>query len=131
MRMTDTAISPFTWWNARRLRYNVALVIAGILAFIAYVAVCVTLLPKEADVDITLFTTLFQGVGYLFMIGVANVCYFIGPLSERFVRPADPERYRHLCYRLGFWFSVLLPFSIPTLLTILALCHPTYWSHSP
>ena len=80
--MTDTAISPFAWWNARRLRYNVALVVAGILAFIAYVAVCVTLLPKEADVDITLFTTLFQGVGYLFMIGVANVCYFIGPLRS-------------------------------------------------
>ena len=128
--MTDTITSPFVWWRARRLRYNIALVVAGILAFVAYVTVCVTLLPKDADVEITIFTTLFQGVGYLFMIGVANICYFIGPLSERFVRPAEPERYRLICYRLGFWFSVLLPFSIPTLLTFLALFHPTYWSHS-
>jgi peptidoglycan/LPS O-acetylase OafA/YrhL len=128
--MTDAITSPFVWWRARRFRYNVALVVAGILAFVAYVAVCVTLLPKDAEVEITLFTILFQGVGYLFMIGVANVCYFIGPLSERFVRPAEPERYRLICYRLGFWFSVLLPFSIPALLAFLAIFHPTYWSHS-
>ena len=72
----------------------------------------------------------FQGVGYLFMIGVANVCYFIGPLSERVVKYSRAERYRLVCYRLGFWFSVLLPFSIPAL-DFLALFHPTYWSHSP
>jgi hypothetical protein len=128
--MTDATTSSFAWWRARRLRYNVALVIAGILAFVAYVAVCVTLLPKNAEVEITIATILFQGIGYLFMIGVANVCYFIGPLSERFMRPAEPERYRVICYRLGFWFSVLLPFSIPALLAFLAIFHPTYWSHS-
>jgi len=128
--MTDAITSPFAWWNARRLRYNVALVVAGILAFIAYVAVCVTLLPKDTDIEITLFTILFQGIGYLFMIGVANVCYFIGPLSERVMRPANPERYRVICYRLGFWFSVLLPFSIPVLLALLAIFNPTFLSHS-
>jgi len=63
------------------------------------------------------------------MIAVANVCYFLGPLSERFVRPADPERYRRICYRLGFWFSVLLPFSIPALLAALAVFHLSYWRH--
>ena len=106
------------------MRYNIALVIAGVLAFMAYVAVCVTLLPNDPDVEITLVTIMFQGVGYLFMIGLANVCYFIGPLSERFVRPSKPERYRVICYRLGFWFSVLLPFSIPALLAFLAIFHP-------
>lgn len=50
------------------------------------------------------------------MIGVANVFYFLDPFSERIVRPRDPERYRHICFRLCFWFSVLLPFSIPALL---------------
>jgi hypothetical protein len=107
----------------------VALVVAGILAFITYVAVGSILLPPDADFEVTLFTTLFQGIGYLFMIGVANVFYFLGPLSERMVRPLDPERYRRICFRLGFWFSVLLPFSIPTLLAFLALFHPTYWRH--
>ena len=50
------------------------------------------------------------------MIGIANACYFLGPFSERVIHPADPERYRRNLYRLGFWFSVLLPFSLPALL---------------
>ena len=128
--MTDTTASPFAWWNAHRLRYNVALVVAGILAFISYVAVGSILLPPDADFEVTIFTTLFQGIGYLFMIGVANVFYFLGPLSERIVRPLDPDRYRRVCFRLGLWFSVLLPFSIPALLAVLALFHPSYWRHS-
>ena len=128
--MSNAALTPFEWWRIRRSRYNVALVVAGILAFIAYVVVCETILPKDAEAEITPFTMFFQGVGYLFMIGVANVCYFLGPLSERVVCPADPERYRRICYWLGLWFSVLLPFSIPGLLAVLALFHPTFLSHT-
>jgi hypothetical protein len=128
--MDSMAISPIAWWKAHRLRYNIGLIIAGILAFIAYAIVCSTLLPEDAGIAITPFTILFQGVGYLLMIGVANVFYSLGPLSEYIVRPSDPERYRRVCYRLGFWFSVLLPFSIPALLTVLALFDPAYWSQS-
>lgn len=128
--MTDTAISPSAWWAARRLRYNVGLVIAGILAFIAYVIVGSTLAPKDADFEITIFTTLFQGIGYLVMIGVANLFYFVGPLSERVVCPKDPDRYRRVCFQLGFWFSVLLPFCIPALLAVLALFHPEHFRDS-
>jgi hypothetical protein len=124
------ATSPFEWWGARRLRYNIALVVAGISAFIAYALVCWILLPEDTGVAITPFTLLFQGAGYLFMMGVANVCYFAGPLSERMVRPADPEQYRRICYCLGFWFSVLLPFGIPAVLAALALFAPDYWHHS-
>ena len=128
--MNDIATSPFTWWSARRLRYNVGLVVAGILAFIAYVAVGSTMLPPDTDFEVTIFTTLFQGIGYLFMMGLANVFYFLGPLSERVIRPRDPQRYRLNCFRLGFWFSVLLPFSIPVLLAALAVFHPSYLRHS-
>ena len=68
--------------------------------------------------------------GELVMIGVANVFYFLGPISERIVRPHDPERYRRICFRLGFWFSVLLPFSIAALLVVLVLFHPSCSRHS-
>lgn len=128
MALNNVMLSPSAWWGARRSRYNLGLVVAGILAFIAYLAVGFTLLPAEARFNPTLFTTIFQGVGYLIMIGVANLCYFLGPVSERLIRPEDPEKYRRTSYRLGFWFSVLLPFSIPTLLAALALFHPSYWS---
>lgn len=123
--MLDTTISPSAWWKARRLQYNVGLVVAGFLAFIIYVVVGSTMLPPDADFEITIFTTLFQGVGYLFMMAIANVCYFLGPLSESFVQPANPERYRRVCYQLGFWFSVFLPFTIPTLLAALAIFDPS------
>ena len=128
--MADTAISPSAWWAARRLRYNLGLVFAGILAFTAYVIVGSTLVPKDADFEITIFTTLFQGIGYLVMIGVANLFYFVGPISERVVCPKDPERYRSVCFQLGFWFSFLIPFSIPLLLAVLAWFHPEYFRDS-
>ncbi len=127
--MTDTATSSFAWWSARRLRYNVGLVVAGILAFIAYLAIGFKLLPPDAAFEVTIFTISFQGAGYLFMIAVANTCCFLGPFSERIVHPRDPERYRRICFRLGFWFSVLLPFSLPALLAALAVFHPSYWRH--
>lgn len=129
--MTDAAISPSAWWSARRFRYNVALVVAGVLAFIAYVTVGSTMLPPDADFEVTIFTTLFQGVGYLFMMGLANGFYFLGPLSERVIRPRDPERHRRICFRLGFWFSVLLPFSVPALLAALAVFDPSSLRDSP
>ncbi|MFZ1936995.1 MAG: hypothetical protein WCB27_16825 [Thermoguttaceae bacterium] len=127
-----TRVSPFAWWESRRSHYNAGLVVAGILAFICYVVVCFTLLPRvlpSSEIKVTPFTTLFQGVGYLFMMGAANVCYFLGPISECLVGPANAERYRQVCYRLGFLFSVLLPFSIPVLLTILVLFFPGHWKH--
>ena len=131
--MTSADTSSLAWWGARRLRYNIGLAVSGILAFICYATVCWTLLPRVLDPSeipsVTAFTTLFQGIGYLLMMGVANLFYNLGPLSERVVRPANVDRYRTNCYRLGFWFSVLLPFSIPALLTMLALFYPGYWKH--
>ncbi len=62
--------------------------------------------------EIMLFTTAFQAMGYLFMMAMANVCYFAGPLSESLVKPTNLDRYRRVTYQFGFWFSVLLPFSI-------------------
>jgi hypothetical protein len=119
--MSDIAASPFSWWSARRIRYNIGLVVAWVLAFIAYSVVGSTMLPIEDDFEVTTFTLLFHGFGYLFMMAVANVFYFLGPLSECMVRPRDPERYRRICFGLGFWFSVLLPFSIPALLALQAV----------
>jgi hypothetical protein len=125
--MTDSLTSA-DWWSARRLHYNVGLLVAGALAFLAYVVVGFTILSAYAEFAITLFT-LFQGAGCLFMIGVANVCYSIGPLSERIIRPSDPERYRQICFRLGFWFSMILPFSIPVILAVLSIFYPNHWRH--
>src|ERR1039458_3135655 len=116
-----------SWWEQRRLRYNIGLVVAGLLAFVCYVGVVDRGISTGAmpDAEITLFTTAFQAVGYLFMMAVANVCYFAGPLSESLVNPTNIDRYRRVTYLLGFWFSVLLPFSIPALVACSDLLHPS------
>lgn len=108
------------WWERHRLRYNIGLVVAGLVAFVCYAVVVDRGIStgRMPDAEITLFTTAFQAIGYLFMIGVANVCYFAGPLSESVLKPADVDRYRRLTFRLGFWFSVLLPFTIPALVAV-------------
>jgi hypothetical protein len=123
----DALPSTFTWWESRRLRYNVGLVCAGMLAFLCYVVVCLTLLPRVLDasqIDVTPLTTLVQGIGYLFMMGIANLRYFLGARCERIIRPRNIGRYRRISYGLGFWFSVLLPFGIPAWLTVEILFFP-------
>ena len=120
-------LSSFRWWEARRLRYNVGLVVAGGLAFLLYLLVLSIFSDRIPDAEITLFTILFQGIGYLFFMLAANVFYFLGPLSERLPRMRDLESHRRFAYSLGFWFSVSLLFIVPILLTYYAVFHPEAW----
>lgn len=95
------------WWAQRRRRYNVGLLIAGILGFICYAAAvrrCISL-RAPGEWEITIFTALFQGLCYLVMMGVANLCYYLGPQSERLLHPANIAKYRKIAFQLGFWFS--------------------------
>jgi len=117
------------FWRGRRRRYNVALVIAGLSAFACY-AMIVELAPRQlSDVDtgqppeITLFTMGFQAVGYLVAMGVANILYGLGPLSERLIDPEDPAAFRERTFKLGLWFSVSLPFLVPVLVGAKVLLH--------
>ena len=116
MERSAVTESAAQWWGARRLRYNVALVLAGLGAFIAYVALAWSFEDKLNQVEVTAFTVAFQAIGYAIAMGVANVCYFLGPLSERVLKPADLTRYRTAAYNLGLWFSVALPFLVPATL---------------
>jgi hypothetical protein len=113
--MSNPTLDTATWWRQRRWPYNRALIIAGIVAFGCYAAAFEVRCRGVAEAEITLFTTAFQGVGYLVAMAVANLCFNLGPWSERLLKPARPERYRKVAYGLGLWFSVLLPFSIPVL----------------
>lgn len=133
--MSDTA-SPTTgqWWGSHRLHYNLALIIAGIVAFIGYVMVLAWIGAnvrgpdgEEPVIEVTLFTTLFQGCGYLVMVGIANLFYYLGPISERFFAPRNVDRYRRITFHLGLWFSVALAFLIPVSLILTAIFHPEHF----
>ena len=107
------------WWKIKRRKYNIGLVIAGALAFISYVIVGETLiLPYDDEFEITLLTTFFQGVGYLLMIGIANLFYEFGLLFDKKFNKSNSEVFRKRLFNLGFYFSISLPFLIPIILVI-------------
>jgi len=113
------------WWSRRRLRYNVALLVAGVVGFFGYgfaVDRCIAL-RAPGEWEITIFTTLFQGVAYLIMIDAANICYFLGPWSERILQPRNVATYRKTAFRLGVWFSVLLPLTPSVVLFVSCSLH--------
>ena len=128
MKETPQSLTTWQWWAARRGRYNMGLIISGIIAFICYVTVVWTFEDRIPEAEVTIFTTLIQGFGYLVMIGVANVFFFLGPISEQAIRPKDPLRFRMYTYRMGFWGSVSLPLLIPILLLILVFAQPAWWT---
>jgi len=107
------------WWRARRLRYNVGLVVTGLCAFALYAGIVLAAptgdpqAPLSEMPEVTGFTTLFQGVCYLLAMAVANVLYGLGPFVERVLEPRDVAKYRSYAFSAGFWFSVALPFTIP------------------
>ena len=122
------------WWSTQRGHYNFGFLIAGVIAFAScQVVACTAIIRVDPQLEITVFTILFQSfifsVAMLVALGVANLFYSLGPLSERLVRPRKPEQFRSLVYGLGFWFSVLLPFCVPALLLYLAIFHPNQFQH--
>ena len=115
----DIIIESKLWWGAKRKHYNIGLVVAGIVAFICYVIAFQIKIDKlGSEAEITIFTTLFQGIGYLIMIGIANICYNLGSVAERIVQPNDINSFRENLFKIGFWFSIALPFSIPVLVLL-------------
>ena len=121
--MSDSVLSrtsePFlddrwTWWQARRLKYNLALGAAGWTAYgLGLVLFYAAGQPIWRNWQGGLATTLFLGVIFLVLMGVANVCYLLGPFGEAAMKPADVPRYRCTAYAMGFWGSVALPFVFP------------------
>ena len=124
--MTDLSSDSHLWWRQRRKPYNIGLIVAGILAFLCYAAV-LSIFHRDdrlLDIEITVFTILFQGVGYLIMMLIANLFYNLGPLTESFCNPRHPELFRRIIFSCGFWFSIALPFVVPGFLLFILLTVP-------
>ena len=112
----------WAWWNRRRLAYNAALLVAVFVAFIAFLVIGWSCIPRlNPQFEITFFTTLFQGIGCVVMIAMANIAYCAGPIIEAIVPKEHVPHYRKLTFWYGFWFSVTLPISIPVLVGVACL----------
>jgi hypothetical protein len=102
-------LSASEWWGLRRARFNIGLFIAGLLAFGVYA------IRAFADVGISVFTTIYLIVSFLLAIGIANILYFMGPISERLLKPENVATYRKITYNFCFWLFVLILFISPLL----------------
>lgn len=121
--MTETNDSTYLWWAGRRMLYNVGLAASGIITYFLPLTICLTFADGPGDCEITILTPfhlLFQSFMLLVMLAIANVLYYLGPLSERMFKPRDVDRYRKVCFGLGFWFSVSLPPGFIILMTVLS-----------
>lgn len=104
------------WWEARRLRYNVALALAGCTAYALYWLLQFSFAPPIiVDGRQIAAMTVFLGVGYLVVMGLANLLYLLGVLTESIVKPLDVDQFRERTWAIGFWGSIALPFLFPLL----------------
>lgn len=107
------------WWSERRFKYNKGLIIAGLVAFLLYAVLGGILIePHDKNFEITLFTTAFQGIGYLIIMILANVLYYVGPVLDNLLNKKNNEKFRTNLYNIGYWFSFGLPFLIPILILV-------------
>jgi hypothetical protein len=107
------------WWQRRRFQYNNLLASAGIVAFIFYAILGSLLIaPYVDDFEITFFTIVSQGIGYLIMMGIANVFYNLGYWVDEKYNRNNTDEFRTMLYKLGCWFSCFLPFLIPIIIII-------------
>jgi hypothetical protein len=114
-----TELPSKAWWSKMRRNYNLGLIMAGITAFILYSILSSSLIaPYDDNFEISLFTILFQGIGYIFMIGIANLFYNLGYFVDKHFNKENDDHFRIRLYNLGYWFSVSLPFSIPLIVVL-------------
>lgn len=99
--LTESQIK--NWWSEKRTNYNLGLVVSGILAFVLYVILGVNLImPYDDDFEITLFTIVPQGIGYLIMILIANLLYSLGVSCDLNYNKENTEKFRKNLFALAF-----------------------------
>jgi hypothetical protein len=102
------------WWWAKRLKFNIGLVIAGFVAFMLYCILGRIIIAPHEEFEETIFEIAYQGAGYLLMIGIANIFYCLGSITDLLFNKNNSQRFRERLFGLGSWFS----FSLPILLIL-------------
>ncbi|WP_435526034.1 hypothetical protein [Chryseobacterium indoltheticum] len=94
------------WWSDKRYLYNMGLILSGIITFILYVIVGANfIMPYDEEFEITLFTIVFQGIGYLIMIVFANLFYSLGVTEDLNHNKENTDDFRKIYSILAFGFQ--------------------------
>jgi hypothetical protein len=73
------------WWFKKRSEYNKGLIIGGFIAFVLYCLLGVLIIEPREEFEVTLFTTLFQTIAYLLVMGLANAIYTLGSIIDLYL----------------------------------------------
>ena len=112
------------WWQARRFRYNLTLAAGGWVCYVLAVGLNYVFgHPVWKDWRGGLGMTIVLGAVFLVVMGIANVCYLLGPGLEGSVKPADVERYRKTAFSMGLWGSLAVPALFPLVQLALLIAH--------
>ena len=104
----------WAWWEKRRLGYNIALGLAGWAAYALDIGIfSVFKHPSWRDASGAISMTLFLGAAFLLLMGVANILFLLGAISESIIAPANRDSFRKQAFALGFFGSMSLPFVFP------------------
>ena len=114
----------WAWWQARRLRYNLTLGAGGWVCYALAVGLNYAFgHPVWKNWRGGLGMTIFLGTVFLVVMGIANVCYLLGPGLEGSVKPQDVARYRRTAYAMGLWGSLAVPALFPLVQFSLLIAH--------
>ena len=105
-----TAEDRRAWWSAQRGPYNIALAVAFPISVISLFVVWALFEERLPCFEINGASLFFGIILFGFGMGLANVCYLLGPLSERLIGPRNPTLYRRWIFGIGLAFSLLLVF---------------------
>jgi hypothetical protein len=114
-----SAVDRRSFWQGRRLRFNIALLASGLLAGLAFAAVLVawTVWPPPPEdfghADFELLPLVLAPFAFGFAMVLANGLYLLGPVSEALLRPKNADAFRRRTYALGVSVAVALPWLVP------------------
>ena len=116
---TEFGLSASAWWAARRWRYNVALLLGAVASFLCLLAIGWQFSARLPCLEFTAFSIAFGGIAFFVGLGLANLCYFLGPLAERWLHPKNVLGFRRAAFALGTAFSLFLVF-LPVIANLVA-----------
>ena len=102
-------VSSRQWWWSKRCKYNKGLIVSGFIAFLLYCILGPIFIEPHEEFEETILEMAFQGVLYLFMMGLANLCYTSGSLVDVALNKNNSQKFRERLFAIGYWFSFSLP----------------------
>lgn len=111
----EPAQSAWSWWEGRRLTYNLALVVTGWVGFALLIAFAFGWdaralggLWQDGLVELGWFTLRLGAVYLVYMIA-ANLLFLLGPVLETALKPQPVGAYRRRAWLMGLLASTALP----------------------